>query len=279
MKEKIVLIIKGMVLGVANVIPGVSGGTLAITMGIYEELIDIISHFKKNIKKIGTFLVPIAIGAILSIILMSKVISSCLHNFPVPTTIFFIGLIIGGIPLLTKKIKHTKIKTSNIFIFLITFTLVIVMLFLKTSGKSVDLSNVNMINIIILFIVGVIASATMIIPGVSGSFILMLLGFYEPIVNIVGNITDFSKIGYNLSILVPFGLGVLIGIVLVARLIEFLLDKYEVATYYGILGFIASSIITLIIGLIGKNVTIMQIIVSIIIFVIALIIGYKLGDE
>ena len=94
MNNFISLIIKGFFLGIANIIPGVSGGTLAITMGIYEDLINAISHFTKKIKKKIMFILPIGIGAVLSVLLMSKLISYSLESFPLPTTLFFIGLIV-----------------------------------------------------------------------------------------------------------------------------------------------------------------------------------------
>ena len=105
MKDKIILAIKGFVFGIANVIPGVSGGTMALTMGIYEDLIYSISHFFEKPKKSILFLLPFFIGAALSILLMSKLIGFCLDEFPFPTMIFFVGLIIGGIPLVTKKVS------------------------------------------------------------------------------------------------------------------------------------------------------------------------------
>jgi len=105
MKDKIILVIKGFFMGISNIIPGVSGGTLAITMGIYEELISIISHILTKLKKNIGFLLPILIGAGLAIILGSRIIGYSLDNFPLPTIMFFTGLILGGLPMLYKKIK------------------------------------------------------------------------------------------------------------------------------------------------------------------------------
>ena len=103
MKEKLKLVIKGFVIGIANIIPGVSGGTLAITLGIYEDLINAISHFFTNFKKNLEFLILLGIGAVLSILTLSKLINFSLTKFPVPTTLFFIGLIVGGVPLIYKR--------------------------------------------------------------------------------------------------------------------------------------------------------------------------------
>lgn len=279
MKDKILLVLKGFLLGIANVIPGVSGGTLALTLGIYQDLIGAISHFFKNLKKNLTFLIPLGIGMIVAILLGSKVITFCLDRFALPTTLFFIGLIVGGIPLLTKKLKGRRLKPLNLAVFLLTFGIVMIMTFLNAGNNAVDLSNMTVIQFILLMIVGMVAAATMVIPGVSGSFVLMLLGYYKPIMATLGNLTDFSLLGHNILVLAPFGIGLLIGIVGIAKLIEFLLKKYEIPTYYGIVGFVTASVIGLGIGLVGVPTTTLQVLAGLVLFVIAFIIGYKLGDK
>lgn len=113
MKESIILALKGAIIGVANIIPGVSGGTLAITLGIYEQLINTISHFFKNFKNNLKFVIPVGIGAVLSILILSKVINFSLDQYPVPTFLFFIGLILGGIPLLYKKVRKEPKTIPN----------------------------------------------------------------------------------------------------------------------------------------------------------------------
>lgn len=278
MKDKIILAIKGALFGIANIIPGVSGGTLALTMGVYEDLISAISHFFKNVKKSLKFLLVFGLGAALSILLMSKVISLCLDKFPFPTTLFFIGLIVGGVPLLTRKIRKSKVKPWNLLLFLITFGVVIGMAFMQEGSNVVSLSHVSPWMMFVLFLVGMIAAATMVIPGVSGSFVLMLLGFYKPIVGVVSKLTDFSQLGHNLLILIPFGFGVLIGIILIAKLIEFLFNKYELSTYYAILGFLVASIFTLCATLFNVSFSNVEVFVGIVLFIISTIIGYKLGD-
>ena len=279
MKNNIILMLKGAVFGVANIIPGVSGGTIALTMGIYEDFISSISNFFNKPKKSLKFLLPFGIGAALSILLMSKLISFCLDKFPFPTTLFFVGLILGGAPMLTKKVKKKKIKPTNLGIATLTFSIVMTMFFMKSGNNFVNLVNPNLLMYLVLGLVGMIAAATMIIPGVSGSFVLMLLGFYEPIVNTVGDLTNFSNLAHNLLILAPFGLGVLVGIILIAKLIEFLFKKYEVPTYYAILGFVIASIITLILGAISTKLAFIHIIVGLITLAIGTFAGYKLGDE
>ena len=278
MKDKLLYIIKGFFFGVANIIPGVSGGTIAITMGIYEEMISSISGFLKNPKKSIMYLLPIGIGAVLSILLMSKVISFCLDRFPAPTNLFFIGLIVGGIPLLTRKVKGAKFNPINAFLLLLTFSIIMFMTFSDGGGSNMDLSNVTFGKMILLFIVGMIAAGCMVIPGISGSFVLMLLGAYKPVISVIGDLTNFSNLGHNLSILIPFGIGVVVGIILIAKILEFLFNKYEVSTYYAILGFILASVIALAVTVIGVHASVIEIIVGIVLFTVGSTIGYKLGE-
>ena len=277
--EYVLLILKGMIIGVANIIPGVSGGTLMITLGIYEKIIDTISHFFKNIKKNLKFIIPLAIGMVLAILLLSKVIKICLEKYPFPTTLFFIGLIIGGIPLLWKKTKAAKGKFSNWLVFFITFAIITVFAFIDKSNFMVDLNNLSPMGYLTLFLVGMISAATMVIPGISGSLVLMLLGYYEPIIDTIKNLTDFSLLGHNLLILIPFGIGIVVGIVLVAKLIEYLLHKYPIKTYYGVLGFVLASLIAIIKPIFGVTPSILEVIIAIILVIIGGVIAYKLGDK
>ena len=277
MKDKIIFGIKGFFIGIANIIPGVSGGTLAITLGIYEELISAISHFFSKLKDNIKFLTPVVIGALLSIILGSKVISYSLENYPLPTIMFFTGLILGGLPMLYKKVKN-DIKIPYIAIFILTFAFVISLTLLKTGGE-VTLSNLVVLDYIKLFLVGMIAAATMIIPGISGSFMLMVMGYYEPIINTINSLTTFDNIVRDMLILIPFGIGVLIGIVLIAKIIEFLFKKFEVPTYFGIIGFVLASLIGVFTGTEGLTFTIIPFIIGVILFLVGFVVAYKLGDE
>lgn len=277
MKENLNLCIKGFLIGIANIIPGVSGGTLAITLGIYEKLIGTISHFFNNFKESIKFIAPIGIGAVLSIILLSNVISFCLDKYTLATILFFIGLILGGLPLLNKKIKGHYKHITNIIIFVITFGMVIALSLLKGEGH-ISFISMNFIDYIWLFLVGVIAAATMVIPGVSGSFVLMLLGYYQPIIDTISDLTKFNNIWQNILILIPFGIGVLVGIVVISKLLEFLFKKFEVKTYFGVMGFIIASIITIFTGVNGLVFSIPQLLIGTILLIIGFVVAYKLGE-
>jgi hypothetical protein len=276
--ENLLLILKGFILGIANIIPGVSGGTLAMTMGIYEDIIKSISSILKTPKKSLKLLLHLGIGAVLSILILSKLLNYTLTNYAFATTLFFIGLIVGGFPLLLKKAKGHKVSLGYLLSFLSTTSLVIILRLLQTSENTVSLNNVSLFTIIILLLVGMLAASTMVIPGVSGSFVLMLIGFYKPILNTISNITKINLLGHNLLILVPFGIGVLLGIVLTAKLIEYLLKKYEIYTYYGIYGFILASILVLILNVYNKATGIPEVVVGILLVLLGTFIGYKLGE-
>ena len=286
MKETIFLVIKGFIMGIANIIPGVSGGTLALTLGIYERFIASISHFFSKLKEKIKFLVPVFLGMGLSILTMSNLIDSSFKHFPVPTTLFFMGLVIGGIPLLKRKVmgkKETK-EVSSYIIMALTFLLVIFLAIIPDlfSGfKEASFTNMSVSSYIILLLVGVVAAATMVIPGVSGSLVLMLLGYYFPVVKAIKDLAHLKNIPANILVLGIFGIGIVIGIVGVAKIIEFLLKKFEVKTYFGVLGFIVASIIAIPISVYHEvavlSFTISQIIIGLILLVLGSIVGYKLG--
>lgn len=268
----LILFVKGIIMGLANVIPGVSGGTLALIMGVYEKMINAITTLFKKFKENILFLLPLAIGMVAAIYGGSKVIPPCLEKFPLATVLFFVGLILGGIPMLYKKVnKHLK-NWTNYLVLIIVFAALLCYTFLVGNGGKADLTNLNFIDYIKLVLVGMVAAATMIIPGISGSMTLMVLGYYEGIYETVGNITNFSEFGHNMAILIPFGIGIVIGIFLIAKMIEFLLAKFEVKTYFGIFGFIFASLIIMFV----KNVFAFNLI-EFVIGLVLMVIGYLLS--
>ena len=286
--KSLILYIKGFFMGIANIIPGVSGGTIAIILGIYEEFIGAISHLFEDFKKNLAFLIPVILGMGSAIVVLSGVIKYSYDNFPFPTMLFFVGLVLGGIPLLLKNVKGKKEskKVSNYIILLLTFALVIIMTlsdFIFGTMSDVSLTNMGPIGYILLFIVGVIAAATMVIPGISGSLVLMLLGYYYPVVSTINDLFKFNNIFSNVIVLGVFGIGVVIGIVLISKLLEMLFKKYKVKTYFGVLGFIFASVIAIPLSTFIENdsvtVNIQGVIIGILMLFIGTLISYKLGDR
>lgn len=246
MKINIKNFLIGMVLGIANIIPGVSGGTVAMSLGIFEKLIHIASNIFKDFVKNILFLIPIFLGMVISILLLSKLINFTLEEYEFQTVLLFVGLILGGFPFLLKKVSKKTLTKKTFLIFLISFLLIFCLTFIDNETRVVSLVNLDFILLIKLFIVGIIAAATMVIPGISGSFVLMLIGFYKPIVEVISSLTSLDLFAHNVVILGTFGVGVLIGIVVISKIIEKLLEKKTTETYYSIYGIISASIVVII---------------------------------
>lgn len=278
MINNLILILKGMIIGVANIIPGVSGGTLALTLGIYEKILNILSDIKKNIKKNLKFILLLGIGVVLGILLSSKVISFTLKNYNSQTIFLFVGLILGGLPVIFKEVNK-KISITNILIAIFFIIFVLFFNFTNIRFPEIDFKYLTFFDYIILIIVGMVASSTMVIPGISGSFILMILGYYDKIIEIVSDITNFDHLFFNLSILIPFGIGVVIGLILLAKILLYLLNKYKVKTYFAIIGFIIGSIIVLIFQIKGFTFTFINIITCLITFIIGYFVSIYIAKK
>ena len=285
--KSIILFIKGFIMGIANIIPGVSGGTLAIILGIYEEFIGALSHFFKNFKKNLIFLIPVALGILASIASMSNVIDYSLNHYPVATALFFVGLVVGGIPLLLNKVKGKKDSKfiNNLIAFVFTFSIVIFMAVAKlifSTDFSISLAHISIAGFILLFLVGILAAGTMVIPGVSGSLVLMLIGYYNPVIKTIKSLVHFENLSHNLSIIIVFGLGILVGIVGISRLFEYLFKKHETVTYYGVLGFIFASVIAIPISTftsVDVTFKVLELIIGITCLLVGTVIAYKLGEK
>ena len=246
-------IIKGMMIGIANIMPGVSGGTLAVSMGIYDKLIHCITHILSEFKESMKFLLPIFAGAGIALVALTFVIEALFQYYPIPTNLLFIGLIVGGLPPVVTKVKSHKLSFGHILAGLLFFALVVGMAMMGDNGNRQVTLNLGIVPMIKLVLVGIIAAATMIIPGVSGSMVLLILGYYEPIIQQItafctAVITlDMAGILHGIAILLPFGIGVLIGILGIAKIIEIIFEKYPVYAYCAIIGLIAASPIAILV--------------------------------
>lgn len=277
-------ILKGIVIGLANIIPGVSGGTMAVSMGIYDKIIHCVTHLFKEFKQSVLFLLPIGIGAVIAIGGLTFVIPVMFARFPLQTNLLFIGLIVGGLPAIWKKVKGNSIRIGHVIAFLLFFALVVGMGVLgETEGKAADLS-FSFLNVVKLFGVGVIASATMVIPGVSGSMILLLIGYYNPVITAIKDFLtallafDMPGILTGCGILIPFGIGVVAGIFVIAKIVEVIFTKFPLHAYWAIIGLIvASPIGILLAGEIGA-VTVLAVLTGVVTFAAGVFIAIKLGD-
>ncbi|MBR5251302.1 MAG: DUF368 domain-containing protein [Oscillospiraceae bacterium] len=251
--EFLILFFKGIIVGVANVIPGVSGGTIAVVLHIFDRMIDAINHLFSDFKKHMKFLVPLGIGAVVGVLAFSVLIDYTLTHYSLPTCGFFAGLVAGSIPLIygIAKSKQPKGKGGRYWIYTaLAFALVIFLTTLKApeSGAAVA-GDVSFGLMAKAFIGGVIACAAMIVPGISGSFMLVLMGLYNVVIGYVAMVKDFL-LTFDFSIFVqivkfcaPLALGMLIGAVLISKAIEFVMNRFHTETYHIILGLIGGSLI------------------------------------
>ena len=277
-------ILKGIVIGLANVIPGVSGGTMMVSMGIYDKLIHCITHLFSEFKKSLRFLVPIFIGIGIAAVVVPFGIEFLFANYPFQTNLLFIGLIIGGLPAVWKKVKGSSVRVGHIIACILFFALVAGLALVgETEGNAADLS-FSLISVIKLFGVGIVASATMVIPGVSGSMMLLLMGYYHPILETITNFIkaalafDMNGILAGMGVLIPFGIGVVVGIFAIANLIEIIFVKFPLYAYWAIIGLIISSpVAILVVGGIG-TVTVFSVITGVAALGIGFVIALKLGD-
>lgn len=277
-------ILKGMVIGLANIIPGVSGGTMAVSMGIYDKLIHCVTHLFSELKKSILFLLPIFIGAGIALVALPFVIEKMFTSFPLQTNFLFIGLIIGGLPTMWGKVKGNKISIGHILIFILFFAVVAGMAAMgETEGNSavLDTSAWSMVK---LFFVGIIAAATMVIPGVSGSMMLLLMGYYHPILETITNfvraliVFDIHGITTGLCLLVPAGIGVVLGIFAIAKLVEIVFERFPLYAYSAIIGLIVASPVAILLAATLPALTIVNVLMSAVTLAVGVAIAMKLGE-
>ena len=283
----IIDILKGCVMGIANVIPGVSGGTMAVSMGIYDRLITALTHLFKEFKKSFITVLPIGIGMVIGILGLSRLIEWMFGIIPVQTNLFFIGLILGGLPMMIKEVKGKKVNAGCVVGFILFFLLVVGLALLDgIKGTDAD-SSFSVLTELKLFCVGVVAAATMVIPGVSGSMMLMLMGYYEPVISAINSTVDALRsmdmdgLMAGILVLAPLGIGVVVGIFVIAKIIEWLFKKFATVVYWCIIGLIAASPIAIIIMnhdiFAGLNAVV--VITAVIALAVGCVIAYFLGGD
>jgi putative membrane protein len=246
----------GGAMGVANIIPGVSGGTLAVVFGIYEQLMEALSNFasdKERRKEYIVFLSTVFGGALFSIVAFARLLSWAFDNYELMTVYFFLGLIIGSIPVVIKAHDDMKIKISRLVSFVIGVALVVIFsLMQKDSGIESQVFNpqsFGLTHYLYYIFSGALAASAMIIPGLSGSFILILLGIYRVVLDSVSYITKINseiifseEFNVRLYILFSLVIGVIAGILGFSRFMNWALKHYAAVTMYAILGLIVGSL-------------------------------------
>lgn len=237
MKDFFFSCLKGIAIGSGAILPGISSGVFCVIFGIYEKLLDSVLNFFKDVKTNFIFLFPICLGSIIGILFFSNTLNYCLNKFPIQTKSLFIGLILGCIPALIKEINNkSHFSFSNILFFMTSFFIGIICIFLETKFKNSTFSIENVTYIYLVFC-GFLMSIGIIVPGVSSTIILMILGVY--------NIYLYSVSNIYLPVLIPIGIGIFVGSLICMKITKYFLNKYYSQTFYAIIGFTLGSVFVL----------------------------------
>jgi len=232
MKETLIIMFKGFFIGSSMSVPGVSGGTMAILLGIYDRLISSISNFFKDIKGNFLYLAKFCLGAALGIGTLAFLIEWLLEKFPLPVSFFFLGAVIGGIPALYKKTKESPLRFSSFLFFTFGLAVVIAIGFLPEG--IFDFSSGSYLNRSLLLLVsGIIIAVALILPGISTSHMLLVLGMYDAMLAAIT--------GFDLVYLGILGVSVLIGVILTTKPLEWTMNTHPHKTYCTIIGFVLGS--------------------------------------
>ncbi|HDK3369792.1 TPA: DUF368 domain-containing protein [Staphylococcus aureus] len=268
-------ILKGFAMGTSDLVPGVSGGTIALLLGIYNQFIASISGiFSRRFWPSFTFLIPIIIGMLLAMGSLSNLFNYLLSQHHIPTMFFFGGLIIGIVPYLLKISNYKTSFTTKHYMMVIAGIAILIVITLmnngdKHAGETLTLSTGLIIK---YFIAGMCASSAMLLPGISGSFMLLVFGVYGTVMIAISEVVKLNFTG--LPILLAVGFGVLAGFIISSKIIQYFLTHHKLMTFALIIGFVVGSLFAVFPGL---PTNIVMWFVSLVVFIIGFIVSLTLG--
>ncbi|EJP1012645.1 DUF368 domain-containing protein [Staphylococcus aureus] len=268
-------ILKGFAMGTSDLVPGVSGGTIALLLGIYNQFIASISGiFSRRFWPSFTFLIPIIIGMLLAMGSLSNLFNYLLSQHHIPTMFFFGGLIIGIVPYLLKISNYKTSFTTKHYMMVIAGIAILIVITLmnngdKHAGETLTLSTGLIIK---YFIAGMCASSAMLLPGISGSFMLLVFGVYGTVMLAISEVVKLNFTG--LPILLAVGFGVLAGFIISSKIIQYFLTHHKLITFALIIGFVVGSLFAVFPGL---PTNIVMWFVSLVVFIIGFIVSLTLG--
>ncbi|HHO5715151.1 TPA: DUF368 domain-containing protein [Staphylococcus aureus] len=268
-------ILKGFAMGTSDLVPGVSGGTIALLLGIYNQFIASISGiFSRRFWPSFTFLIPIIIGMLLAMGSLSNLFNYLLSQHHIPTMFFFGGLIIGIVPYLLKISNYKTSFTTKHYMMVIAGIAILIVITLmnngdKHAGETLTLSTSLIIK---YFIAGMCASSAMLLPGISGSFMLLVFGVYGTVMLAISEVVKLNFAG--LPILLAVGFGVLAGFIISSKIIQYFLTHHKLMTFALIIGFVVGSLFAVFPGL---PTSIVMWFVSLVVFIIGFIVSLTLG--
>lgn len=267
-------LIKGIIIGIAKIIPGLSGAVLMISFNLYDRAIESITCFFSNPKKNFIFLANLGFGIVLGIVLFSKILVFFVTNYYLYTTSLFLGLIMGGLPVIYKKVP----KMCKYFVLvLISFILIFSLSFISNNSDYV-LKN-TYIDLIYFFIAGILEAVGTVIPGISATALLMLIGVYNYYLVILSGLLNISYLSDTLMFIIPFSLGMILGIIIISIIVNYLFKYFKEITFSLILGISIASIFMLGKNLIPYIMSLKQLLISFILLFFGYLITNKMTKD
>jgi putative membrane protein len=270
LKSNLIIMLKGFIIGSSMSVPGVSGGTMAILLGIYDKLIGAISNFLKDIKGNTIYLMKFGIGAAAGIGSLAFAIKWLLEKYPFPVSFFFLGAVIGGIPALYNRTKKSSLKFSSVIYFLLGLGIVISIGFIPVGNFDIS-SGSGITHYFMLLITGIIIALALVLPGISTSHMLLILGMYDAMLLAI---TEFNIVYIGI-----LGISTLVGIFLITKPIEWTMNKFPHQTYCMIIGFVLGSTSEIfrdkIMPAIPSNANSSWWIASVLMSIVTFVLGYK----
>lgn len=227
-------VLKGFIVGATMLVPGVSGGTTAIILGIYTRLIKAVADLRKDWRKQLAFLLLFALGGGLGILIAAKPLDHLVNTYTMPTMFFFMGVVLAGIPIMLREAKITRFRWINLVYVAIGIALIALMASFKAGGNSTTMT-ASIGSVLMLFIAGFIAAIALVLPGISFSYFMLLLGLYDEML--------FAIKSLYLPFLIPLGVGLIAGILATTKILETLMSRYPAPTYLIIMGFMLGSLV------------------------------------
>lgn len=269
------LVLKGFLIGLGKIMPGVSGAMIAITLNEYNKIIESIATLKKDIYNNLKYLSTIGIGIMLAIISMSKIIVNCLEQYYFATMLLFISVISSGI---VKTIKVIKMNKSDL-VKSISLLLIGAIILKTLKQYNFDLNTNSTLNFIKLILIGIVDAGSSIIPGISGTALLMYFGYYDKIINTFATITKICLIRENIKIIIPFTIGFVVGTVIISKIINKIIKKHSNIINIMVCVFMIYTLITLTKNTIQKSTNIKETLLGIIISTISLLVSLKISNK
>ncbi|MCL2168593.1 MAG: DUF368 domain-containing protein [Defluviitaleaceae bacterium] len=245
MLEFLTKVVKGFLVGLALVVPGLSAATFAVVTGIYETMIHSMNNIRKEFRSSMRFLLPIGLGAFVGVLASAGLTLYLLDTFPLQSYAVFIGLVLGSVPVIYGKMKPAIKVKKNYFLLLAGLAAILVITFVTTPDAH-DATTIYVIDgigdVLVIFLAGLVSCILMAFPGISGSIILMLMGMFTTVYGAVTRLPETAAI----PILAIFVAGALVGLILAAKIMGFFIEKHEASVYFMVLGLVLGAVVTLV---------------------------------